>query len=178
LDWQGPTLRNVVGIACDNDELNEAGLGHASDVPALHFAPLWSTNVRQRNAEYASWLNDARPDLVLVDVSAEITVLTRLSGVPCLFGSASGHPVCFVGATAYHQHHSVCNPPLNHFQAIVRNAKRFHQKWNIWPMESWLDAFAKQGLIDFDPDHQKLSIRKEPTLRMIQEAETQSPAAF
>ncbi|SMP75487.1 Glycosyltransferase, GT2 family [Neorhodopirellula lusitana] len=90
----------------------------------------------------------------------------------------AGIPFGFVGATAYHQHHSVCKPPLNHFNAIVRNAIRFHQKWNVWPMGSWLEAFAELELVRFDPDANELMILEEPTHQMVQQAETLSPAGF
>lgn len=51
-------------------------------------------------------------------------------------------PFGFLGAKSFHQHHPVCKPPLNHFSEIIRNAKRFHRKWDVWPMESWLASFA------------------------------------
>jgi GT2 family glycosyltransferase len=52
------------------------------------------------------------------------------------------------GASAYHQHHGVFDPPLQHFADILRNARVFHDKWGLWPMAGWLDAFAELGLID------------------------------
>jgi len=56
------------------------------------------------------------------------------------------------GVAAFHQHHDVFDPPLQHFHDIVRNAGIFHDIWNIWPMRGWLAAFAQLGLIDFDQD--------------------------
>ncbi|MCM2373667.1 glycosyltransferase [Aporhodopirellula aestuarii] len=82
LNWNGPTLSNVVGIECDNEELNQEGLKRAADVPCLHFAPLWSDNISNRVAKYTAWLADAKPDVMVVDVSAEISQLTRLSSIP------------------------------------------------------------------------------------------------
>ncbi|MGU3359787.1 glycosyltransferase family 2 protein [Methylobacterium sp. M6A4_1b] len=60
-------------------------------------------------------------------------------GIPVLF-SASGQ--------AFHQHHLACDPPLQHFADIVRNATRFHERHGLWPMDGWLDAFAERGLIN------------------------------
>ncbi len=54
------------------------------------------------------------------------------------------------GADAYHQHHPISSPPVEHLDAIVRNARLFHDRWDQWPMRGWLDAFAERGLIDFD----------------------------
>jgi GT2 family glycosyltransferase len=51
------------------------------------------------------------------------------------------------GAGAFHQHHGVFDPPLQHFTDIVRNAEIFHRKWGVWPMHGWLEAFERQGLV-------------------------------
>lgn len=53
------------------------------------------------------------------------------------------------GADAYHQHHPISSPPIEHVDAIVRNAKLFHERWGQWPMRGWLEAFAERGLISF-----------------------------
>ncbi len=51
------------------------------------------------------------------------------------------------GATAFHQHHETCDPPLQHLEEIVANARRFEGLWGEWPMGGWLDAFARMGLV-------------------------------
>jgi GT2 family glycosyltransferase len=56
------------------------------------------------------------------------------------------------GAHAFHQHHPVSNPPVQHLDDILRNAQVFHRRWGWWPMSGWLDAFAAQGLITWAPD--------------------------
>ena len=65
----------------------------------------------------------------------------REAGLPLLFAGGLG---------AFHQHHGVWDPPLQHFEDIVRNAQVFHDRWALWPMEGWLDAFAALGLIAID----------------------------
>lgn len=55
------------------------------------------------------------------------------------------------GAHAFHQHHPVSDPPVEHLHDIVVNAVIFHRRWGWWPMQGWLDAFAARGLIEFDP---------------------------
>lgn len=62
----------------------------------------------------------------------------RDAGVPLLFKG---------GAGAFHQHHDVFDPPLQHLEDIVRNAQRFYDRWELWPMEGWLDGFENMGLI-------------------------------
>lgn len=51
------------------------------------------------------------------------------------------------GADAYHQHHPVSSPPVEHTADIVRNAAIFHDRWGEWPMQGWLDALTKLGHI-------------------------------
>ncbi len=61
---------------------------------------------------------------------------------------AAGVPVLFLGGPlAFHQHHPGFDPPLQHFRDIVANAQRFHDRHGLWPMDGWLDGFARLGLI-------------------------------
>lgn len=68
----------------------------------------------------------------------------REAGLPLLFLGGSG---------AFHQHHGVYDPPLQHFDDILENARRFHDRWGLWPMDGWLRAFAAKGLVRFDGEH-------------------------
>jgi len=52
-------------------------------------------------------------------------------------------------ARAYHQHHAVHVPPLHQFEAILRNAARFHARHGRWCMDYWLGQFRDAGLIDW-----------------------------
>jgi hypothetical protein len=61
--------------------------GHPREVTArghLHWAPLRHEGTRGRAAAISSWLAAARPDLVVVDVSVEVLLLTRLHGIPAV----------------------------------------------------------------------------------------------
>lgn len=61
---------------------------------------------------------------------------------------ALGVPTLFLGGPlAFHQHHASYDPPLQHFRDIVANAQRFYDRHGIWPMDGWLDGFARLGLI-------------------------------
>ena len=52
------------------------------------------------------------------------------------------------GARAWHQYHPVSSPPVEHLDAILRNANRFHGIWGWFPMEGWLSAFEERGLAE------------------------------
>lgn len=61
---------------------------------------------------------------------------------------AAGLPLLFMGgAGAFHQHHPSPDPPLQHFDDIVRNAQIFRSRWGFWPMEGWLKQFEAMGLL-------------------------------
>lgn len=83
----------------------------------------------------------------------------RDAGLPLLFMSGTG---------AFHQHHGVISPPLQHLTDIVSNAQRFHDRWGIWPMDGWLNQFAAMGLVAFDES--KLELLRQPTASEMQAA--------
>jgi len=55
-------------------------------------------------------------------------------------------------ARAYHQWHPVSAPPVEHVVDIVRNAEIFRSRWGVAPMQGWLDAFRRDGLVVRDAD--------------------------
>ena len=55
-----------------------------------------------------------------------------------------------INAMAYHQYHPSYDPPLNHLEAIVKNAVKFNAKWQTWPMEGWLNKFCAMGYTRFE----------------------------
>ncbi len=87
---------------------------------------------------------------------------------------AAGIPLMFLGGEgAVHQHHPIYDPPLQHFADIVRNARRFHAKWRIWPMLGWLEQFAGRGLIRFRAED--IQIVRQPTPVEIRTARVERP---
>lgn len=71
-------------------------------------------------------------------------------------------PVHWVaGARAWHQHHPVHIPPLQHFTHIVRNAQLFHASWGRWCMEYWLGQFRDMGLVDWSAN--RLAVLRSPS---------------
>ncbi|TCD07592.1 hypothetical protein EZ449_13710 [Pedobacter frigidisoli] len=81
---------------------------------------------------------------------------------------ALGMGMTRIDAVAYHQYHDGYAPPLNHFIDIVDNAGKFFLKWNRWPMEGWLRAFAKMGLITFGTD--SIQINRLPNIGEIEQS--------
>jgi GT2 family glycosyltransferase len=75
----------------------------------------------------------------------------------------AGVPILFLGGPrAYHQHHPGYDPPLQHFRDIVANAARFQARHGLWPMDGWLDGFARLGLIAADRSD-GIVIHRDPT---------------
>lgn len=73
-DWDGPWIelaRDDGGTPCDP----EAG-------GLLHWVPVHHDGLRSRMADISSWIARAQPDLMVCDVSVEVTLLARLHGVP------------------------------------------------------------------------------------------------
>lgn len=82
----------------------------------------------------------------------------------------AGLPLVFLGSGhgGFHQHHGVVDPPLQHFDSILANARVFHERWGLWPMSGWLDAFVSKGLIC--RRQEGLEILRKPTGPEIAEA--------
>jgi N-acetylglucosaminyl-diphospho-decaprenol L-rhamnosyltransferase len=78
--------------------------------------------------------------------------------------AATGLPTDWVaGARAYHQHHPVHVPPLQHFTPILANAARFRARHGRWCMTYWLDQFRAAGLIEWDAAAPAIRLIRPPT---------------
>ncbi|MCJ2094251.1 galactosyltransferase-related protein [Methylobacterium sp. J-072] len=78
--------------------------------------------------------------------------------------AATGLPTYWAaGARAYHQHHPVHVPPLQHFTPILANAARFRARHGRWCMTYWLDQFRAAGLIDWNDDAPAIRLIRPPT---------------
>ncbi|GAA3323201.1 glycosyltransferase family 2 protein [Paeniglutamicibacter sulfureus] len=84
-------------------------------------------------------------------------------------------PMCFVAEPLFHQHHGVHKPPLNHFEAIIANARNFHGRWGTWPMEGWLGAFAEMGLIRWDPEGSRIDVMRKPGAAEVEATRSNDP---
>ncbi|KST60470.1 sugar transferase [Methylobacterium sp. GXS13] len=91
--------------------------------------------------------------------------------------AATGLPTYWVaGARAYHQHHPVHVPPLQHFAPILANAARFRTRHGRWCLTYWLDQFRTAGLIDWDDDAPAIRVIRPPTAPEI--AASRRPGAL
>lgn len=86
----------------------------------------------------------------------------------------AGVVLIFINDFVLHQYHDKYDPPLNYFDSIINNAKRYQQKWNILPMRSWLRAFEVLGLIKID-DLDKISVIQKPTDKQIKDSVSANP---
>ncbi len=66
---------------------------------------------------------------------------------------AAGVDLAWVGgADAFHQHHPVSRPPVEHVDDILRNGAVFRARWGWWPMVGWLKEMEGMGLVRRDGD--------------------------
>jgi len=72
------------------------------------------------------------------------------------------------GPGAFHQHHDVLDPPLQHVEDIARNAQRFRDRWQVWPMEGWLRAFSDLGIVEWS--EQSVRLLRAPDARQLKRA--------
>ncbi len=82
-------------------------------------------------------------------------------------------PLYACNARVYHQYHPSYSPPYNHLEDIVANAVRFHDKWQIWPMEGWLKQFDKEGYISWKAN--SIRILKDVDSSRLAAARSQTP---
>ncbi|WP_295767145.1 glycosyltransferase [uncultured Mucilaginibacter sp.] len=85
-----------------------------------------------------------------------------------------GIKLLFAGDYVLHQYHDKYDPPVNYFQSIIENARRYRQKWNFLPMQRWLKAFQKMGLINID-QADKITVIQKPTDEQLRHSISQNP---
>jgi len=74
---------------CLPDDSGPGGGDHEAG-GALHWAPTDHSGYRERMAALARWIGRHRPALLVVDVSVEVTLLSRLLGVPTVVTLMAG----------------------------------------------------------------------------------------
>ncbi len=85
-----------------------------------------------------------------------------------------GIKLFFVQDYVLHQYHDKYDPPVNYFDSIIENARRYRLKWNVLPMQRWLKAFRKMGLINID-QAENITIIQEPTNEQLRDSISQNP---
>ncbi len=71
-------------------------------------------------------------------------------------------------AVVYHQQHPVYSPPVHQLDSIIANAEKFYNKWGIWVMENWLEAFQQHGLINWTETSTKIERIKSPSKELLE----------
>ena len=74
-DWPGPWVR-LVRDDCAPEAVDPTAGGN------LHWVPERDDGLCRRMAALSAWIETARPDVLVSDVSAEVALLARLHGVP------------------------------------------------------------------------------------------------
>ncbi|MGF7154747.1 glycosyltransferase [Novosphingobium gossypii] len=95
-----------VDLPDDRLEDGFTGIDRTDRPASLHYAPLDHEDIRQRTAMMSAWIAQARPCLIVVDVSVEVGMLARLASVPTVYVRLNGrrldtpHLDAFRGAKA------------------------------------------------------------------------------
>ncbi|WP_338664158.1 glycosyltransferase [Pararoseomonas sp. SCSIO 73927] len=77
-------------LALPDDAGADPRNGDPAGVPGLHYAPVHHEGMRARGAIMAEWIARERPALMVVDVSVEVAVLSRLLSTPFLYFRLAG----------------------------------------------------------------------------------------
>ncbi|MBC3763531.1 glycosyltransferase [Quadrisphaera oryzae] len=77
-------------VQLDRDDDEPVDRSTATAGGALHWVPLHHDGLRSRGAAVAEWVARERPQLVVTDVSVEMTALVRLLGVPVVVAAMLG----------------------------------------------------------------------------------------
>lgn len=83
-EWSGDWAGGWLELARDDDPLPPLPADHG-DVTAggrLHWVPRDHAGLLRRTTQLSTWLAEARPAAVVVDVSVEVSLLVRLHGIP------------------------------------------------------------------------------------------------
>ncbi|MCF2487615.1 glycosyltransferase family 2 protein [Dyadobacter sp. CY347] len=161
--WIGPVRYLRQGATLETDFLSKMGELSTpdpvrADLREVNYAFFWS-------------LNFACSKKVYERIGGFDTRFTGYGAEDTDFGFTArkrGVELSVADAVAYHQYHASYNPPLNHFEDILTNARTFFNKWQKWPMEGWLLKFVSAGLIKWEND--KITIIRRPTETEVSQA--------
>lgn len=79
----------------------------------------------------------------------------------------AGMSLYVIADKVLHQFHPRVEPPINHLFDIVNNASLYRQKWGFYPIQNWLEEFAREGLVNEDFHTEGLKVRRLPTKEEI-----------
>ncbi len=93
-------------LQCDLPDAATYFDAYATHPGSLHYAPLGNAGLRHRMATLAGWIEQAKPVLMVCDVSVEVAMLARLMATPVVYVRLNGnrndpaHLEAFRSATA------------------------------------------------------------------------------
>lgn len=175
--WSGP-----VGYLPPSDEIADWSVEHLMEIARFHDGRPQPGRAPERAADpdlfwslsfavsRRDWERIGGFDEAFVGYGAEDTDFGHTARARDVQLWYDGH------ALAFHQHHPVSSPPVEHLDDIVVNATIFHAKWGRWPMRGWLEAFRDEGLIDWEPwtdaifervSNRTESLRRPPTATRV-----------
>ena len=102
----GSNLGPEEGVVLPRDDAGDGPWVDPTASGALHWLPMADAGTRARMSRVAEWVVERAPDVVVVDVSVEVTLLLRLLGVPTLVVAQPGerddppHQLAYRCATA------------------------------------------------------------------------------
>jgi len=116
----GTSVGDDEGLTLDDDrpvDQSAAREDKATRPDALHYAPLDHPGIRRRVATIARWIAEARPALMIVDVSVEVAMLARLTSVPVLYVRLAGERADYAHLEAFRGARALIAPYPHQFEA-------------------------------------------------------------
>ncbi len=114
-----PCLNLADDVARRIDADSKTGIGES-----LHYAPCNNDSIRERVAAISDWVVRAKPSLIVVDVSVEVAMLTRLTSTPMVYVRLSGS--------------RRDTPHLDAFRAAVAVIAPFHRDLDDPDVADWV----------------------------------------
>jgi hypothetical protein len=85
-----PNGNEFAWVRLADDALPSSDLRDVDAHDTLHWAPRHHPGLAARTAQVAKWIHEERPSLIVVDVSVEVSLLSRLAGVPVVVTAMPG----------------------------------------------------------------------------------------
>ncbi len=142
--WDEPTAATEVGdLWARSDPHPVRPFDHAGEIVDDRHELCWSLSIGLDRATFqrVGGFDDAYRGYGAEDT--DFGMRCRAAGVAMRWMSVG---------TAFHQWHASPSPPVHHLEAIVANARRFHERWGRWPMEGWLADFVDRGLVTWSAE--------------------------
>lgn len=147
-DWSDESLCEIARAHPDRPRPPAAGARRLDDGHHL----VWGTFFGIRRATFAAIGGFDERFTGYAGEDTDLAFRARAMEVPVMLAS---------GATVFHQHHDVFEPPVQQLRATVDNARRFRDRHGWWPMGGWLDEFERLGLIRREDD--EVVVLRDPT---------------